>query len=92
MTLEELKKLHEDWDGSGSPPITSKALAKAEASLRFAGLLTRAGIKIELDFHPVTGGGILFDWLGESPWNEVEILPSGKTVFTQAMENDSCRT
>ena len=75
--LLELRKLEDDWDGSGSPPITPSAVECARALL----------VALEIDdppepqIVPVPGGGLQIEWESAERELEIEILPSGAIEY-----------
>jgi hypothetical protein len=78
--LDELSKLERDWDSYGALPLTSTALARADALMRaVVDLLgARLGEKVApYTLMPIADGGISVEWRGATADLELDVGPTG---------------
>jgi hypothetical protein len=82
--LDELSKLERDWDTYGALPLTSTALAQADAAMRKA--VDRFGSMFgervaPYTIMPIADGGVSVEWRGPSATLELDIGPSGSLSY-----------
>lgn len=82
--LHELSLLGDDWDGYGSPRITTSARETAFALLS---TMRSYAAMPSMQLNPVSGGGLQFAWEFGPRGLEVEVLPNG-CVEVLAVDGD----
>jgi hypothetical protein len=82
--LDELSKLERDWDSYGALPLTSTALARADATMRkTVDLLgpTLGERVAPYTLMPIADGGVSIEWRGPSETLELDVGPSGALSY-----------
>src|SRR5215207_7158129 len=82
--LDELEKLERDWDGYGALPLTSTAMALADAVMRKAVKQLEAllGERVApYTIMPIADGGVSIEWRGPTATLELDIGPSGALSY-----------
>jgi hypothetical protein len=82
--LDELSKLERDWDSYGALPLSSTALAQADATMRKAVDLHGATLGKRVapyTIMPIADGGVSVEWRGNDATLELDIGPSGALSY-----------
>lgn len=85
--IAELTKLPDDWDSYGSVAIKQDV---ANEALKALSHLSRLGMSIP-EVFAVPGGGIQFEWSGNSSEMELEIRPNHTIEFLIVDQKDKMR-
>jgi len=92
--LEEFRRLPQDWDSYGAPPISDAALARAR------GLLTALADRPDLARDerarpaaavPVATGGVQIEWEGPGGDLELEVHQDGSVSYLLVTDGDDGR-
>ena len=92
--LAQLEALGLDWDSYGALPLTSTALARADALVRqivdvYGGSLGERAAPYTV--MPIADGGVSIEWRGTSVDLELDIGPSGELSYLLITQGDDGR-
>lgn len=92
--LAQLEALEPDWDTYGALPLTSTALARADALVRKVVELygdARGERVAPYTVMPIADGGVSVEWRGPSADLELDIGPTGKLSYLLVTRGDGGR-
>ena len=92
--LAQLEALEPDWDTYGALPLTSTALARADALVRKVVELygdARGGRAAPYTVMPIADGGVSVEWRGPSADLELDIGPTGELSYLLVTRGDDGR-
>ena len=92
--LAELEDLKPDWDSYGALPLTSTALARADALARQVVDVYGASFGEQAAPYtvmPIADGGVSIEWRGVGADLELDIGPSGELSYLLITKGDDGR-
>ena len=90
QALMRLRALPQNWDGAGSPPPTTTAVARSVHLLRLIADMGYDALPVPHTV-PLAKGGIQFEWMSGNRELEIEIVGTGAVEFVTADAGDPQR-